>query len=749
MNNKNQNNNNTSGSNLGKGSKNKNFQDSINKTSDDPFAKKDQGGSFLGDKDETNKEGGIFNNEKSSNENSQEEIIEKVVSSGKNKLKKYAIIAAVSLFSIVLLVAALQKMVEPITAFVGQVINTGTTVVNAASDFFQRAKNLLEFGYFEGNEQTLFNMIREKAPEFATKYGRPLNIPLVASAMYYDGDPNDKIEITIDDEGNKMTVPIIDDKKLRQRVKYLDDVINRLIAFKEYKYSCDKKLMETDKYKYVLTLVSNEHVSEINESRADRVCNEDNVTHDKNADDEYIYVYKESYDEDGFAYKLKHDLMPDGRTLIEHLFPERYEESQSVDPILTEISDYYEVWVMLYGKPEIQMVCYFPGSLNSEVMLNFAPPFKGKYYITSKFGLRPNPTDSSDKKLERHNGIDLVAKEDTNIYAVADGIVTENTSDSYGGNYVTIEHDIGDKKYYTVYKHQKELSSLSVGQTISQGDFIGEMGSTGRSTGPHLHFGVYSIENEVKQYINPENLFSKAENYNYVCVNPDEKPVDSCSLNGAMATYAFEYEKSFNLIRALIEEDKSRVLMVNYDVNAFRNLYDPSKSKEVINFDDMTIEIDGKITSFEDPSRNYIGRKAVLDSIGQYNENVYGLINIGFSQFPSSLYNQYGYNSPKEMFEIFNNNYIEYMKTIFNHIMNQNDYVSEIFSTIDSFDGAMYTVKSGDTLESISNLLGVNSSELLNSGESQSNIVTGNKIKISNLAAITGVIKSIFSNISE
>lgn len=85
-----------------------------------------------------------------------------------------------------------------------------------------------------------------------------------------------------------------------------------------------------------------------------------------------------------------------------------------------------------------------------------------------------------------HKGMDFASPKGTDIYAVADGVVTISTySDSYG-YYIEIKHKDGSK---TRYAHASKLL-VKVGQTVKQGDHIAEVGTTGRSTGNHLHFEV-------------------------------------------------------------------------------------------------------------------------------------------------------------------------------------------------------------------------------------------------------------------
>jgi murein DD-endopeptidase MepM/ murein hydrolase activator NlpD len=103
--------------------------------------------------------------------------------------------------------------------------------------------------------------------------------------------------------------------------------------------------------------------------------------------------------------------------------------------------------------------------------------------ITSYYGYRTNPV-SGIYKL--HSGVDIGASNGTAIYAAASGTVV--LAQYYGGygNCVMINHGNG---YTTLYGHMSSIA-VSSGQTVSQGQTVGYVGSTGNSTGPHLHFEV-------------------------------------------------------------------------------------------------------------------------------------------------------------------------------------------------------------------------------------------------------------------
>ena len=119
------------------------------------------------------------------------------------------------------------------------------------------------------------------------------------------------------------------------------------------------------------------------------------------------------------------------------------------------------------------------------------------YTLTSPFGMRFHPVH---KEYRMHNGIDMACAEGTPIYATRGGKVEIATYSSSAGNYVQINHGDG---YRSVYMHMTHYVVKS-GQYVAQGQVIGYVGSTGVSTGPHLHFGI-SLNGT---YINPYPLIS-------------------------------------------------------------------------------------------------------------------------------------------------------------------------------------------------------------------------------------------------
>ena len=113
----------------------------------------------------------------------------------------------------------------------------------------------------------------------------------------------------------------------------------------------------------------------------------------------------------------------------------------------------------------------------------FAMPVKDAFRWTSGFGYRNDPKGAGNRL---HEGTDLAAAYGTAIYATADGVVTEAGWSNGYGRLVKIKHAFGIE---TRYGHLSQVR-VEVGQKVSRGDRIGDMGNSGRSTGTHLHYEI-------------------------------------------------------------------------------------------------------------------------------------------------------------------------------------------------------------------------------------------------------------------
>lgn len=137
-------------------------------------------------------------------------------------------------------------------------------------------------------------------------------------------------------------------------------------------------------------------------------------------------------------------------------------------------------------------------NLRAEVMPAGRPVKHG--WLSSYFGMR---TDPFTGRRAFHSGMDFAGKMGSDVIAVAAGVVTYAGKRSGYGNLVEIDHGNG---YATRYGHNSKIL-VSVGQTVKKGQVIAKMGSTGRSTGPHVHFEVLINGHAVnpKKYIQASN----------------------------------------------------------------------------------------------------------------------------------------------------------------------------------------------------------------------------------------------------
>lgn len=122
----------------------------------------------------------------------------------------------------------------------------------------------------------------------------------------------------------------------------------------------------------------------------------------------------------------------------------------------------------------------------------FTWPCPASTRVTSDYGPRESPTAGASTY---HRGIDIGAPYGSDIVAAADGVVSFTGYSSSSGNYLTIDHGDG---IYTVYMHCSSIVAEK-GDVVSAGDVVAKVGSTGISTGNHLHFGV----SKDGSYVNP------------------------------------------------------------------------------------------------------------------------------------------------------------------------------------------------------------------------------------------------------
>ena len=126
-------------------------------------------------------------------------------------------------------------------------------------------------------------------------------------------------------------------------------------------------------------------------------------------------------------------------------------------------------------------------------------PVKGRAWVSSKFGRRLDPFT---RRWRMHEGLDLAARPRTPIIATADGVVRFSGKKRTWGRVVIIEHGYG---FETRYAHNKR-NLVKAGQEVKRYDQIAELGSSGRTTGPHVHYEVNKLGKPVNPMLHIVNL---------------------------------------------------------------------------------------------------------------------------------------------------------------------------------------------------------------------------------------------------
>ncbi len=144
----------------------------------------------------------------------------------------------------------------------------------------------------------------------------------------------------------------------------------------------------------------------------------------------------------------------------------------------------------------LSLLCSQSSSGGDAIMVvandDFSIPFESSdsFSVTSSFGYRLDPLGSGETKF--HSGMDLGSPCGTDVLASVDGIVYEvGFSESGLGNYVYIKHQTSSGTLYTAYGHMLDDSIIvEEDEPVTKGQKIGQVGSTGASTGCHLHFMI-------------------------------------------------------------------------------------------------------------------------------------------------------------------------------------------------------------------------------------------------------------------
>lgn len=171
-------------------------------------------------------------------------------------------------------------------------------------------------------------------------------------------------------------------------------------------------------------------------------------------------------------------------------------ESQSIAEITSELESVGRLLRDRAGKLDLLQDMIMSRELRKEILPSGYPLKQG--YVTSGYGSR---TDPFTGKKKFHKGVDFAGKRGTEIIAAAAGVVIKSERHRGFGNIVELSHPDG---YVTRYAHnQKNL--VEEGELVEKGQTIALLGSSGRSSGPHVHFEV----NQNDRSVNPSRLIKK------------------------------------------------------------------------------------------------------------------------------------------------------------------------------------------------------------------------------------------------
>ena len=219
----------------------------------------------------------------------------------------------------------------------------------------------------------------------------------------------------------------------------------------------------------------------------------------------------------------------------------------------------------------------FPGMLKSKTAPAEAPAAQAgfglnypveKATISSPFGERKNPTDTA--KTEMHNGIDFAAPLNSPVQAVLPGKVAsiEKSPDGFG-NRVIVEHPNGTTSYYA---HLNDVN-VKQGDSLAQGQAIGTVGSTGKSTGPHVEFGILDKNGKP---VDPSLLFQKGQapqNAQKPASGAEPSGMGAAGQQAVLKEQAIAGNKQYNTMRdALTGEMPDAFVTSNAQLDRLHNL---------------------------------------------------------------------------------------------------------------------------------------------------------------------------------
>ncbi|MFV0499745.1 MAG: M23 family metallopeptidase [Bacilli bacterium] len=213
--------------------------------------------------------------------------------------------------------------------------------------------------------------------------------------------------------------------------------------------------------------------------------------------EEYLTKYCKEYEfqyDDDYEDCKEYIFTDTGKKEIEQILFNVYEKAElwnfiKDEKAALENGESYSDGESVDGFNDREGACIEYPTYADNIMDNLDLPIKGGT-ITSLAGNRIHPITG---KLSNHAGLDIAAPSGTDVYSIADGTVTDVAFNNIAGYHVEIEHNLNGTTINTRYLHFWTSSSKFVkkGETVTKGQKIGEVGTTGSSTGNHLHFELY------------------------------------------------------------------------------------------------------------------------------------------------------------------------------------------------------------------------------------------------------------------
>ncbi|MGI6329608.1 MAG: M23 family metallopeptidase [Bacilli bacterium] len=426
---------------------------------------------------------------------------------GLTKKVKQKIILQVAVFlspfilKIAIIFMAVLIIMAPIITFTNHLDSFKSKV----STFFARGWNLITFNGFYTTEERFYKDIEDHYILYLEK-GVEVDIPLVLSTLHYphqvdyDAEKYNKlmedsdILVDPDDEESKEVY--------KTKTKIIKDLMRNMVYIEESIHDCE--CTETDEdgscvsYRVIYPPISRKEWE-------DKIYRKKDFPKNSPCPNYINYSYRIDYVK--YNKYLKEEYIP---STEEFNLPKDLDEKEMdrlIDAIIMDINQRASFFNAGFLDKKLMDYAWREGVVHGQLsdygLLEYlAIPFESDYSITSCFGPR---LLSWENEVRTHKGIDVVARDSKNILAAADGYVNivQHGNESYG-NWIEIVHGLdGENSYATRYAH---LSSIKVvqGEVVKMGDVIGVEGSTGNSSGSHLHFEV-RINGKA---INPGDLFS-------------------------------------------------------------------------------------------------------------------------------------------------------------------------------------------------------------------------------------------------